>query len=523
MAWLRDSEIAKIWLQIRVLTEVRIRTAWARMSSSPFRLALSILFLAYCVYLAYSSGATGMAVGMLAVQRPDAVIFLKNVVLVCFAIVLVASVLWGPGLQAGLDERTLRYYPIGSFSRTCILHARTLLSPIWIATALFLLVTLEYVAMVRGGASAAFVSSALLFVWFYQGSIILRYLLRAVVRHTAITIVLIVLSFGVGTITGASFWQVPMQLGVSRMAKELGEILPVAAAVRVAFLGSYRDLLSPFAWVLCEGAVLVYLGKSGQEIDPARTKQGRLGWALFSSFSSPLWIMVGKSVRYHFMCNRVRLGIVLSPAVLCGFVCLIGPRMSPQGKAFGALAASFIMAFLITRPITLNHFGYDAEGLTRYAILPIRYADFLLADSIASLLLGLIIGVAGIGLLFYENTVPWSLSTVLFMLAFSVDGAIFFNALGMITSYYSPRKVSLSKLLGNDMSVGGNIVLYAAFCISFFPAFYIADLVNFASIRMWSWLPLAMLPLFLTFAAAVWKWIAPRVDASKEWLIREMG
>jgi hypothetical protein len=197
--------------------------------------------------------------------------------------------------------------------------------------------------------------------------------------------------------------------------------------------------------------------------------------------------------------------------------------MSPQGKAFGALAASFIMAFLITRPITLNHFGYDAEGLTRYAILPIRYADFLLADSIASLLLGLIIGLAGIGLLFYENTVPWSLSTVLFMLTLLVDGAIFFNALGMITSFYSPRKISLSKLLGNDMSVGDNIVLYAAFCISFFPAFYIADFVNFASIRTWSWLPLAMLPLFLAFAAAVWRWIAPRVDASKEWLIHEVG
>jgi hypothetical protein len=276
VAWLRDSEITKIWLQIRVLGEVRIRTAWARMSSSPFRLALSILFLTYCVYLAYSSGATGMAVGVLAVQRPDAVIFLKNVVLICFAIVLVASVLWGPGSQAGLGERTLRYYPIGSFSRTCILHAGTLLSPIWIATALFLLVTLEYVAMVRGGASAAFMSSALLFVWFYQGSIILRYLLRAVARHTAIAIVLIALGLGVGTITGASFWQVPMQLGVSRRAKELGEILPIAAAVRVAFLGSYRDLLSPFAWVLCEGAVLVYLGRSGEEIDPTRSKQGRL-------------------------------------------------------------------------------------------------------------------------------------------------------------------------------------------------------------------------------------------------------
>ena len=112
-----------------------------------------------------------------------------------------------------------------------------------------------------------------------------------------------------------------------------------------------------------------------------------------------------------------------------------------------------------TSRIAVNQFGYVGGGFRRFFLLPADPAACLRTGSYAALLLAsplVLIGAAAWAVL---APGPFDPRVEAMLLASGVGGLLFFHGAGLWTSVYAPRRGNYSSSMGNDMSLGGNLLV----------------------------------------------------------------
>jgi hypothetical protein len=124
-----------------------------------------------------------------------------------------------------------------------------------------------------------------------------------------------------------------------------------------------------------------------------------------------------------------------------------------------ALGTISMATFLGTSRIAVNQFGYSGGAFRRYFLLPAAPAVTLRAASYAAVALG----AASIPIALLLWTVlapaPFDARRVIMLLASGLTGLFLFNAAGLWVTLYNPRKGNYDSNFGNDLSLGGNVVL----------------------------------------------------------------
>jgi hypothetical protein len=133
-----------------------------------------------------------------------------------------------------------------------------------------------------------------------------------------------------------------------------------------------------------------------------------------------------------------------------------------------ALGTVGIVGFLGTSRIAVNLFGYVGGAFRRYFLLPTDPAAALRTGSYASLLLGG--SMLPIALLTWVLFGPGGFDArKVFMLAGAgITGVFVIHALGLWVTLFNPRRGNYSSSFGNDLSLGGNIVLIGGMLLSLF-------------------------------------------------------
>ncbi|HKY05652.1 MAG TPA: hypothetical protein VJQ56_12220, partial [Blastocatellia bacterium] len=205
---------------------------------------------------------------------------------------------------------------------------------------------------------------------------------------------------------------------------------------------------------------------------------------LFGKGYGPL---VAKSLRYHLRCNRVRFNLAFTPLMLGAIGNMFLRDGSAENSFILTIAVFFYGGIVSTGAVTLNHFGYDDAGIRRYAVLPITFDYSLRAASFASLVIG--------GLAIPPGLVLWALFTrvsyepvmAVVLLLNGVAGLFFFNALSLWSSVLSPKRVDFNSIVGNQLSLGGNLVLIGGTSVAFGLAFFFMQRRGFEKIISYWW------------------------------------
>jgi hypothetical protein len=504
--------------QIKCLMEVKYTIAWARVRGSARAIARWVLFLLVAAYGLYASTVTGAAFGMLVSKQAHGELFLTRLLGALALLVTVLSLVWGPSEHGPFSRRALRRFPIAQLARWGLYHANRVLTPFWGAVSLLVLALCGATAVLQGqGLALACCFALVLIVWFYQLCLFAQYLLKLLLQHMVVSATSVALLLVGAGLLGRFFHLVRPD-----SASSLLRSLPFAEAAHGFWIGSYQGLYKSLAW-LAVGFAALFLLPDVEEGASATSKTMReLSIRALLNAQSTWFVLAGKSLRYHLACNRVRLGMVVSPPMLLAYVKFMGPRMGVEGASFGGLAACFVLPFFATRPMTLNHFGYDGAGLKRYLILPIGFADFLLADAVTSGVIGVAVGLIGIVIFLLTGVVHLHIPDLVLSLSALVCGAVMFNAAGMIVSVLNPRRIAISKIIGNDMSFMGNVVLYAGFIAPFALAFFLSDKIPFQTLLS-HWIVATCVLALLTAASAVtWRWTRGSVELHKIELVNEL-
>ncbi|MEP7270713.1 MAG: hypothetical protein ABI882_04380, partial [Acidobacteriota bacterium] len=165
------------------------------------------------------------------------------------------------------------------------------------------------------------------------------------------------------------------------------------------------------------------------------------------------------------------------------------------------LAFFTFLGFSGPSSISLNQFGSDGEGVRRYAILPIRFAEPIRAGALAAVVLGGIVVAPTIVLWSFLTSldVQWQMIVMLF--CSSLGGLFFFNGAAMWTTILSPKHVEFSSMLGNRLPLGGNLVVAGGMIVVFALYFVLMQLPLETVLGLW-WVSIVFAALGLVFYLA---------------------
>jgi hypothetical protein len=176
--------------------------------------------------------------------------------------------------------------------------------------------------------------------------------------------------------------------------------------------------------------------------------------ALFGAANAPL---VGFWLRFYLRNNRVRT-FCFAGLPLAAFLAYSMGRNHDQWF-IGALGAMPVLGYMGTSRIAVNQFGYTGGGFRRFFLFPSDPGAALRCASYASLLMSL--PMLPLGLIAWYVIAPagrdWRQGFML--LCAGIAGVLVFNALGLWSTLYGPRKGVYDSTMGNDLSAIGNLVL----------------------------------------------------------------
>lgn len=410
----------------------------------------------------------------------------------------------GRGARQSSMDAVLRRYPLTRMGRLSLRHVSGLLDPVW----LFLAVSTIWVA---AGYSAAGPYRALLTVPVALLFIGICYLSSVVLLSVAD---LILSRRGGGTILGATAFLLFVAAGLLavsgadpsnasgwREADLALRLLPPGAAA--SLLGgldspsALPDVTTLLLWAGFLASALVCAERRALSDTPVTAVSDAFGIlcdrmeGLFSGSFGPL---VGKALRYHLRCDRVRFSFAGTVPLA-----LLLPRFMSRGggpyMAFLETAAlMFLSAILATASITLNQFGYDGDGVRRYWLLPIPAVSALRAASVASLLSGGALGLVAIAGVPLMAGFPADARAVVILGSSAAAGLFFFNALGLWTSVAYPRKSNFRGVVGNELSFGATLGIGLGIAIALATAFVVEKSVPCA-LLLASWWGFTVVPV----------------------------
>ncbi|MCX6626584.1 MAG: hypothetical protein NTW28_03010 [Candidatus Solibacter sp.] len=484
------------------LVRLRYKLLWAKTRSRNGRIALFLAGYLLLVMLVALLSTGGFGAAMLAVRSGKAEAIARGVLSVLFLEAVLAANILGFGMSAIFSETELRRYPLTAADRRTARHLTGILDPFW-----FLFLALELGLMV-----GLYVLGAGSFWFGLLGVLLLfaaNYLLARVVGlfidqlmqrkgGAAILLALIMILAFVPALAGPVIRENPAILSALLLRLQYTPPFGAAAAMIHADLAGARGLGITAAWILGLGALLVWLEKRPPQRQT--TESVKIEWdspfdrvgALFGPQMGPL---VGHWLRFYGRNNRTRMLYLLALPLLTFVTFQMSERLGPYRYFIIALGTIPMATFLGTSRISVNQFGYVGGAFRRYFLLPIDPAATLRAASYAAVTIGA--SVLPIALLAFAILVPYGgdARILLMLLCSGVTGLFVLNGLGVWVTLFNPRKGNYNSNFGNDLSLGGNILLIGGMMLAMFlPRLlhkFQPALVSPES--WWIWLPLPLL------------------------------
>jgi hypothetical protein len=131
-----------------------------------------------------------------------------------------------------------------------------------------------------------------------------------------------------------------------------------------------------------------------------------------------------------------------------------------------ALGTFPMITFLGTSRISVNQFGYVGGAFRRYFLLPTDPAATLRAASYAAVTIGA--SLLPIALLAWVVVVPFDARMFIMLLCSALTGMFVLHGLGVWVTLFNPRKGNYNSNFGNDLSLGGNILLIGGMLVALF-------------------------------------------------------
>jgi hypothetical protein len=448
------------------LIRLRYKLLWAKTRSRNGRIALFLagyLLLVGAIIL-LTTGGFGAA--LLAVRSGKAELVARAVLGGIFLEATFASNILGFGLSAIFSDLELRRYPLTAFDRRIARHLTGIVDPFWVlffALNLGLMVGL-YAAGV-GSFGLGSIAVLLLFVCNYLFARVIALGIDRMMQRRSGSALLLVLVLGLAlspSLAFQAFHRHPEWGDVALRWLAFTPPFGAAAAMIQSGMQAVNGILLIVFWTLGLVVLLVRL-----ENLPAVTKSGtsvKMEWespfdrvaTIFSPNNAPL---LAHWLRFYLRNNRTRAMSVLALPLIAFLTYQNGQKLGPNGFFIAALGTFPAATFLGIARITVNQFGYSGGGFRRYFLLPTDPGATLRAGSYASLL----IGGACIPVLLAAWVVfapkPIEPLMVLMLACSTIAGLFLFHAAALWVSLINPRKGNYNASLGNDLSLGGNILV----------------------------------------------------------------
>jgi len=202
---------------------------------------------------------------------------------------------------------------------------------------------------------------------------------------------------------------------------------------------------------------------------------------------------------------------------LAAFLTFSSSRQSgPDGIFVAALGTISIASFFGASRIAVNQFGYSGGGFRRYFLLPIEPRTLARAGSFAALVIGA--AMLAVALAAWIAFAPLALDArmVLMLFASGVTGLFLFNACGVWVTLLNPRKGNYYSNFGNDLSLGGNIVLIGGVICALALPRILAKFAPAAVSPVNWWLPLPGAAVAIALYAVTLRLAGPVFQARRE-------
>ncbi|MCU1235378.1 MAG: hypothetical protein JWP63_3345 [Candidatus Solibacter sp.] len=451
---------------IEELISLRYKLLWAKTRSRNGRIAIFLAgYLLLAALLALlTTGGVGAAI--MAIRSGQGEKIAQAVLGAVFLEAILASNILGFGMNAVFSDLELRRYPLLAGERRLTRHLIGIVDPFW-----FLFLALELglaFGMYGAGAGSLWFGLIAVLLLFVSNYLLARLVALGVER-------LMQRKGGSGFLMAGIMLMAILPSAIAPLFKKNPALVTsfvarlaytppflAAAAMIHPTLEALRAIGMLMWWILALTAILIWMENRPPQRRAAESV--KMAWdgptdRVGAWFGPELGPFVAHWLRFYTRNSRTRVLCVISLPLIGFLTFQTGQRMGPHSLFVAALGTFAIVSFLGVSRIALNQFGYSGGAFRRYFLLPVEPSATLRAASYAALTIGG--GFLPVVLLAWIILAPYPLDArMLFMLICSgLTGLFGFNALGLWVTLYNPRKGNYASSFGNDLSLGGNIVL----------------------------------------------------------------
>jgi hypothetical protein len=446
------------------LLVLRYRILWAQVRSSRTGIAW-LAFLAFGLLLIMAVVAVGgMAAITAGVSAGRAEVVARIALGSLFVNMLISSTLLGFGVNQVFSDVVLRRFPLTRFERILIRQVLALLEPLW-------LIALALYAGCAVGASL--LGAAPLWVTLPAAAVLVcsNYLLARVILAVAERLLATSLGSFLVVVLVQLLALAPILferlLGGSADAAPLRVLAVTPPFLAAAMIAGKANLLHGallVIWTLASGAALLLL--EARPVVPRAARTGGFNWhswigSVASVFPRTWEPLVATTLRYYLRSPRVRVSLVVTLPIIAFLVTPASGRVDSERLFLRVLAFSPMAGALATASLSENVFGFEASGLRRLLLSPVRAMTMLRARTIVPLMIGAVYsGLAAFAwLLLSADDEPRKLAM---LLTHSLTGLLVFEAFGLWASVVAPKRAAYDEKYSNQLSAAAFIVMLTA-------------------------------------------------------------
>ncbi|HLY17891.1 MAG TPA: hypothetical protein VKR61_11750 [Bryobacteraceae bacterium] len=509
------------------LVGLRYQLLWAQTRTRNGRIALFFAGYTFALLIMLLLAGGGFGAGMVAMRSGNAERVAQAVLGGLFLNSLMISVVTGFGINVAFTDAALRRFPLSARERLTARHLTGILEPIWLfALAMFLGLSFGMYGFGTGNLGLGTVGVVLLLMVDYLAARVLATLIEWLSRVRGGTAILFVLLITICTLPAVlTPWLTAAHGSKQAVLAILRYTPPFAAAALMTGRDAGRWL--PALGVLAASiaaltAVLVALERAAAR--PRGSVAAAITWddryervaSIFGPVMAPL---IGRTLRYYVRSNKVRFNYIAAIPALAFMTFANAGGHGPLHYFVRALGGFTVAGFLGTAAMSTNQFGFDASGFRRYFLLPVPPAAILRASSYTALYLGGLLVAAALVLWLALAPVPFDARMPPMLLGCGLGGLLLFNALAIWTSLLSPRRTDFESTFGNQLSLGGNVLLIGGIMSCIFGVIILDKKVDPGVVLSFWWAPVAGGVAALVFYLYSLRWGASIFVSRRESLL----
>jgi hypothetical protein len=488
-----------------------------------------VLFLAACalaglVFFFLSLGGVSAAILSVRLGRGEGIA--RSMLGGVFGASIFISVLVGTGPRAAFSDLALRPFPLSTVFRFIARHQIGLLDPIWLLhMAVVLGLIIGFTIFGSGRIFVGLAGGWLFLIANYLASITLISLFDCLLQRKGGATILFGAIFALFAIAPFLIVNTSEQIRHFHLLSQVSRFTPPAAAAKLITGPGFADCFFSIAILIiwCIAAVVLASAlERGSRMSTLAMHTG-VSWSrfhdqltyIFGRVNAPL---VEKALLYHLRCNRIRFNLVATPFMIA----LVGKLMVKSGSQeilFVTLCLFFIAGLGTTNAISLNQFGYDDSGIRRYLTLPVAFVQALRAGSYVSLFIGGVANLAGLALWSHFSVITVETRIITLFLEAGIAGLFFFNGLGVWVSVLSPRRAKFRSVVGNQLSLGGNLVMFGGLLLAIITTGVLVRYCTLSGSTEHWWVLLPLVFFCLSFYFASLHFVSAFLESRRERLV----